>query len=76
MEPLRLADRENDMAGPFGYEDASIESDQGITSAMNVFLKKHRMTLTTLLQTVGALLLSGYSKKNDVVVGKVACRSN
>ncbi len=45
MEPLRLADRENDTAGPFGYEDASIESDEGITSAMNVFLKKHRMTL-------------------------------
>jgi acyl carrier protein len=67
--PLTLNGMSQNATGPIGYDDVIIELDEAITLQINTFLRRHRLTLTTLVQAVWALLLSKYGDTDDVVFG-------
>jgi acyl carrier protein len=52
-----------------GYGDISIELDAALTSRMDAFARRHRLTINTLVQAAWALLLSRYSGEEEVLFG-------
>lgn len=52
-----------------GYGDASIQLDESLTTRIDAFARRHRLTTNTLVQAVWALLLSRYSGQDEVLFG-------
>ncbi len=56
--------------GPkMGYDDKRIRLSEKTTAAMQSFVRRHKLTMNTLVQGAWALLLSHYSGADDVVYG-------
>ena len=51
------------------YDKQYVRLSQSITTALQSFARRHRLTLNTLLQGAWAILLSHYSNEEDVVFG-------
>ncbi len=63
----RSADAPSDAGSPYG--DQSVELSPGTTSDLRALARKHRLTLSTIVQGAWALLLSRYSAETDVLFG-------
>ncbi|MGD2089534.1 MAG: amino acid adenylation domain-containing protein [Candidatus Aminicenantes bacterium] len=51
------------------YDEQQVQVPAAKTGALNLFARKHRLTLSTLVQGAWALLLNRYSGENDIVFG-------
>ncbi len=51
------------------YESQKIQLSGDLTEKLQLFARRHQLTLSTILQGAWALLLSHFSQKNDVVFG-------